>query len=259
MEKGDLSVAGGLAGKTAVITGAARGIGRAIAERFLAEGARVLLADRAEERLRATAAAVGDRGEVHAFVADVASPADVAALFAEADRLWDGHLDVLCANAGVAVAQPFLEIDAETWDRVLAVNLRGVFLCGQAAARRMVARRRGAIVNMSSTNGIMGERGLASYNASKAGVVLLSKTMAIELAPYGVRVNCVNPGWIESEIHDEVRLDPALVAGYMDKIPLRRAGRPDEVAGAFCYLASDDASFITGTELVVDGGQLAEE
>lgn len=253
--------AGRFEGRTVVVTGAARGIGRAIAVRFLAEGAAVLAADAAAERLAATVADLGADapGRVHGAVVDVASPDEVAALFERADRLWDGRVDVLAANAGIGRARPFLELTPAEWDETLAVNLRGVFLCGQAAARRMVKRRSGAIVNMSSTNGLMGERGLAHYNASKAGVVLLSKTMAIELAPYGIRVNSVNPGWIETEIHDGSGLDPDLVAGYRHKIPLGRSGRPEEVAAAFCYLASDDAAFITGTELVVDGGQLAEE
>jgi 3-oxoacyl-[acyl-carrier protein] reductase len=252
-------VSGRLEGRTAVITGGARGIGRAIAERFLTEGARCLLTDVAADRLERTRAELSVHGQVHAFATDVSAPEAVAALFAEVDRLWGGRLDILCANAGIGRAEPFLEHALDTWERTLAVNLRGVFLCGQEAARRMVRQGSGTIVNMSSTNGLMGERGLAAYNASKAGVVLLSKTMAIELAPYGIRVNSVNPGWIDTEIHADSQLDPALVASYLDKIPLRRAGRPAEVAAAFLYLASDDASYVTGTELVVDGGQLAEE
>jgi 3-oxoacyl-[acyl-carrier protein] reductase len=169
-------------------------------------------------------------------------------------------VDILAANAGIAMGRPFLEITPEEWDRMMAVNLKGVFLCGQEAARLMIRQGTGgAIVNMSSTNGLMGERGLAHYNASKAGVMLLSKTMAIELAPHGIRVNSVNPGFIPTELTAESDLDPELTAGYLDKIPLGRFGRTDEVASAFCFLASDDASFVTGTELVVDGGQLAEE
>ena len=171
-----------------------------------------------------------------------------------------GGVDILAANAGIAMGRPFLEITPEEWDRMMAVNLKGVFLCGQEAARLMIRQGTGgAIVNMSSTNGLMGERGLAHYNASKAGVMLLSKTMAIELAPHGIRVNSVNPGFIPTELTAESDLDPELTAGYLDKIPLGRFGRTDEVASAFCFLASDDASFVTGTELVVDGGQLAEE
>jgi len=248
-----------LLGKRAVVTGAGRGIGRAIAERFLAEGASVLVNDVDPDRLAAAAREMSSLGEVASYAADVSDPVAVEAMFAHAEAALGG-IDVLAANAGIAHARAFLALTADEWDRTLAVNLRGVFLCGQAAARRMVAQGTGgAIVNMSSTNGLMGERDLAAYNASKAGVILLTKTMAIELAPYGIRANCVNPGWIATELSVETGLDPGFVAAYMAKIPLRRYGRPDDVAAAFAYLASDDASFVTGTELVVDGGQLAEE
>lgn len=250
---------GRLEGKRAVITGGGRGIGRAIAERFLREGAQCLIAEIVPDRLAAAAQDLSSLGIVHAVIADVADAQSVRHLFEEVDRTLGG-VDVLVANAGIAEERPFLEISPQEWDRVMAVNLRGVFLCGQEAARRMIRQDRGgAIVNMSSTNGLMGERGLAHYNASKAGVMLLSKTMAIELAPYKIRVNCVNPGFIPTELTTEANLSQALTATYLEKIPLRRFGRTEDVASAFCFLASDDASFITGTELVVDGGQLAEE
>ncbi len=249
---------GGLKGKAVVVTGAARGIGRAIAERFLREGAACLLADRVRDRLERTVSELARVGPCWGSVVDVSSPDDVERLFADADRRL-GRVDVLASNAGISRSRPFLEITPEEWDETLAVNLRGAFLCGQAAARRMVRQGKGAIVNMSSTNGLVGERGLAHYNASKAGVVLLTKTMAVELAPYGIRVNSVNPGFIPTEMTVEAQMDASLTAGYVEKIPLGRVGRPEEVAGAFVFLAGDDASFITGTELVVDGGQLAEE
>jgi 3-oxoacyl-[acyl-carrier protein] reductase len=248
-----------LAGKRAIVTGAGRGIGKAIAARFLGEGARVLACDLVAERLLAAAGELGALGEVHALVGDVADAAFCAQLVAEAnDRL--GGLDVLVNNAGIALVQPFLDHSREAWERTLAVNLTGTFLLGQEAARLMVAQGTGgAIVNMASTNGHVGERGLAAYNASKAGVVLLTKTMAIELAEHGIRVNCVAPGWIQTDLAAEGGHDPAFVAAYLEKIPLRRYGRPEEVAALFAFLASDDASFITGESVVIDGGQLAEE
>jgi len=250
---------GRLEGKRAIVTGAGRGIGKAIATKFLHEGARVVACDLVADRMAATAAELSAIGEIHAVAGDVTDDAFCHTLVSETERLLGG-VDVLANNAGIAKFEPFLEHSRENWDRTLAVNLTAVYRVGQLVAQAMVRQGSGgSIVNMASTNGHMGERGLAAYNATKAGVVLLTKTMAIELAEHEIRVNCVSPGWIWTELAAEGGVDPEMVKAYLEKIPLRRYGKPSEVANLYAFLASDEASFITGESVVIDGGQLSEE
>ena len=248
----------GLRDKGVLITGGSRGIGRAAVERFLEEGSRVVTCARDAAELERTVQDLSPLDRVQGVPCDVSASEEVERLVAVAEDVLGG-IDILINNAGVAWEQDFLAMTLEEWDGLLDVNLRGAFLVAQAVARRMVARGRGgAIVNMSSTNGLVGEVRYAHYNASKGGILLLTKTMALELGTHGIRVNAVCPGYIQTPMSAAID-DPEFIAAYeRDKIPLGRVGRPEEVAAAYAFLASDEASFIHGEALVIDGGQIAQ-
>ena len=243
--------------KVVIITGGGNGIGRATALRFAQEGAHVVVADIESESAARVAEEIRAAGaRALAVPLDVTERTSVAAMLDQTIATL-GRVDVLCAIAGIAPGSPFLEITDAQWERTLAVNLKGVFLCGQLVARQMIRQGGGGrIVNMASTNGLVGEAELAPYNASKFGVVGLTLTMAIELAPHHINVNAVCPGFIRTRLTADLIANPGFVQEYYTKIPMKRFGEPDEVAGAFLFLASDDATYITGTTLVVDGGQL---
>jgi len=250
----------GLAGKGVLVCGGSSGIGLAAAQRFLEEGSRVFIAGLEPGEVDAAVAGLRDLGEVGGLACDVSQEAEVARLAAAAEAGLGG-VDVLANNAGTSRRAPFLEITAAEWDRIIAVNLRGMFLVAQAVTAQMARRGTGGVVvNMSSANGIAGEEDYAHYNASKGGVLLLTKTMAVELGPLGIRVNALCPGYISTPLNAAISagLDPGFEEAYArDRIPLRRTGRAEEVAAAYAFLASDDASFINGAGLVIDGGQLA--
>ena len=246
--------------KTAAITGAGEGIGRALALRFAKAGYRIAIADTNEKAGRETLQRVQQAGSSGLFErTDVAVAADVERWMERTERELGGP-DVLVCNAGIGRNRPFLDLVPEDFDRVIAVNLRGTFLCAQAAARRMVKRGQGgAIVTVASTRAFMSEPGTEAYTASKGGIVALTHGMAISLGPHGIRVNCVSPGWIETRDWKASReTGPRAqtpVHSDRDRLqhPVGRVGRPDDVADACLYL-TESAGFVTGQNLIVDGG-----
>jgi NAD(P)-dependent dehydrogenase (short-subunit alcohol dehydrogenase family) len=243
--------------QVAIVTGGANGIGAATARRLAGEDAAVVVADldlAAAEQIAGAIQAEG--GRAHAVQVEVSQRSQVEAMLAAALDAY-GHVDVLANIAGIALFEPFLDLSEEAWRKVLDVNLTGVYLCSQVVARHMVERGiEGRIVNMASTNGLVAEAQLAHYNASKFGVVGLTMTMAIELAPYNIRVNSVCPGLIRTRLTRTIVDDPEWREDYMKLIPLNRPGEPEEVASAVAYLASTDSGYITGHQLVIDGGQI---
>jgi meso-butanediol dehydrogenase/(S,S)-butanediol dehydrogenase/diacetyl reductase len=241
----------GLKGKRAVVTGGASGIGRATVGRLLEEGCRVAVIDRNHDgcrRLKEEFAALTD-----ALIADVADDRAVAQAFEQIDQRL-GTVEILINNAGVSIRHRFLDLSPADWATVMHVNLKGVFSVAQQAARRM-AKTGGVIINMGSTNGLVGHPLYADYNAAKAGVIELTRTMALELAPM-VRVIAVCPGYVLTPMQD-AEYTPEMLEEVNRKIPLGRHARPEEIAGLFAFLASDEAPYITGQAIVIDGGETA--
>jgi NAD(P)-dependent dehydrogenase (short-subunit alcohol dehydrogenase family) len=253
---------GRLGGKVAIVTGAAAGIGRATAVRFAAEGARLVVNDVDEAGLeRLTAQLSGEFGSVHAVVGDVSEDADARRIVDTAVATYGG-LDVLVANAGIIPLGTLEDSTPDDWDHVMSIDGRGMFLtCKYAAAAMRETGRGGSIVCLSSISGMAGQKGQATYGPAKFVATGLTKHLAVELAEHGIRVNAVAPGTINTERVQQLPDEPGgpeYLEAILAQHPMGRLGRPDEVASAIVFLAGDDASFITGAVLPVDGGFLAQ-
>jgi NAD(P)-dependent dehydrogenase (short-subunit alcohol dehydrogenase family) len=249
-----------LENKVAIVTGGAKGIGLATARRFVSDGARVVIADVDEDAGSAAVEALGEFGAVRFVGCDVGDIADVANLVASTVATW-GVVEVLVNNAGIVHAADFLDLKEEDFDRVLRVNLKGAFLVAQTVARQMVEQIKageapGAIVNMSSVNAVFAIANQVPYSVSKGGISQLTKVMALSLAPYGIRVNAIGPGSIMTDMLATVNADPAAKRRILSRTPLGRIGDPSEIAAIAAFLASDDASYITGQTIYADGGRL---
>ncbi|MEJ7589190.1 MAG: SDR family NAD(P)-dependent oxidoreductase [Ferruginibacter sp.] len=242
--------------KHVVITGAARGIGFEIAKQFGAEGAVLSLIDYHKENLIKVAEQLSNAGVlVYTYAIDVSSQKAVIEAINNADGI--SPIDILINNAGIAYETPFLKIEEKEWKHILDINLTGMFFVAQAVCRLMASRKQGVVVNMGSKNGLDGEFGYAHYNASKGGVIMLTKTMALELAHLNIRVNAVCPGYIQTPMSMEID-PPEFTENFVKQyIPLNRPGKVEEIAPLFLFLASEDSSFMTGQVLIADGGQLA--
>jgi NAD(P)-dependent dehydrogenase (short-subunit alcohol dehydrogenase family) len=250
---GDRVKPGRLAGKVAVITGAGNGIGRTTAGLFAAEGAHVVIADIDEANARtASAEIMSHGGQAHALSVDITKADQVTSMFREAYDRYQ-RIDILINNAGVGLNRPFLETTLDEWNRLIDVVLTGTFLCSQAAATIMVRQGRGVIVNIASISGQRGAQGRAAYGAAKAGVIQLTRVMAVELASYGIRVNAISPGPVVTDQSNGTHT-AATRQSYLDRIPLHRYGERHEVAAAAVFLGSDESSYVQGHILNVDGG-----
>ncbi|MBA7710652.1 Dihydroanticapsin 7-dehydrogenase [subsurface metagenome] len=241
-----------LEGKRVVITGGANGIGLATAKRFINEGAKVLIFDWNQEDLNRV---LSSNPELNGGVcADVSNPDEIEAAFKKADEIIGG-IDILISNAGISVRKPFLKIEYKQWSKVLRINLDGMFLCAKEAIKRMKTQGSGVVLFTASTNGMDGHPLYSDYNASKAGVIILAKTMALEFAPW-LRVNAVCPGYVLTPMQ-KAEYTPEMLEAVNSQIPLNRHAKPEEVAGLFAFLASSEAAYITGQSIAIDGGETA--
>ena len=250
-----------LEGKVALVTGGSRGIGKAVALELAKEGA-----DIAVNYVKNKNAADEIVSKIHllkrktiSIQADVSIITDIERMV---EQVWDkfGRIDILVNNAGTAYIEPFSKVSEETWDRTLNVNLKGAFFSSQITANKMIKEQiKGRIINMSATNGQIAEADTVHYNASKGGMDMVTSSLAIELAPFGIRINGIAPGVIKTEIDEDFFADPKFKEDYLRHIPMRRFGEPEEVGKAAVFLASDDSSYITGRTIVIDGGLLCDQ
>ncbi|MGO8789828.1 MAG: SDR family NAD(P)-dependent oxidoreductase [Terriglobia bacterium] len=250
-------VGGRFNGQVALVVGGAQGIGKAIAVRMAHEGAHLVIADIDRPMLARTAKEISARGgSVRTVVCDVQKKPQVDRTVAQTVR-WHHCIDVLMYVAGVGEAVPFAQMDEKHWDSTLGINLRGGFLFARAVAPHMIKQRKGKLVFMASTNAWDAEAELAHYNASKAGLFLLAKTLARELGPLGINSNAIGPGLIRTRLTKPFLNDPKFMKKYDNLIPVGRLGEPEDIAGPATFLASHDADYVNGVLLFVDGGQLA--
>jgi 3-oxoacyl-[acyl-carrier protein] reductase len=249
-----------LKNKVAIVTGARRGMGRTHALVLAQAGAKVVVSDISSEDCEKVVKEIEkEKGKALAVKCDVSKKGEVDELIKKTIDKW-GKIDILVNNAGICQFKPFLDLTEEEWERTININLKGYFLCAQAAAKEMAKQKKGAIVNIASI--AMGQVGvgflnLAHYSASKGGIVGMTETLALELAPYNIRVNAVAPGMIDTPMVDAVMQDPKTAEATLAQVPLHRAGKPEEVSNLVLFLASDESSYMTGSTVVVDGGWLA--
>lgn len=245
--------------KTALVTGGAKGIGRAVAERFASEGAQVIILDVDEPAGKQCVEYLQSHYKQKAqFVScDLAIAAQIEAAIAGLPQHFS-QIDILVNNAAVSLTGPFLETSLERWHKTISVNLTAVFLCSQLVARSMVARKApGSIINLGSINSFAAEKAAAAYVASKGGILMLTRSMAVDLAPYSIRVNAVAPGPIETERSAPVFATPTYSAAIRQGVPMGRAGQPEEIGSVVAFLASEDSSYMTGSIVVIDGGLMS--
>ncbi|PIU98680.1 hypothetical protein COS61_00070 [Candidatus Wolfebacteria bacterium CG03_land_8_20_14_0_80_40_12] len=249
-----------LKGKVAIVTGARRGMGRTHALALAKAGAKVAVADISlEECQRVVEEIAKQGGEAMAIKCDVSKKKEVDEMVKKIVKEF-GKIDILVNNAGIAQFVPFLEMTEEEWDRTLDINLKGYFLCAQACVKEMVKQKSGVIVNIASV--AMGQQGvgmsnIVHYCASKGGIAGMTEALAVELAPYNIRVNAISPGMIETPMISSIKQDSKTVEAMLAKVPMRRVGKPEEVSNLVLFLASEVSSYMTGSTVIIDGGWLA--
>jgi NAD(P)-dependent dehydrogenase (short-subunit alcohol dehydrogenase family) len=249
-----------LENKVAIVTGGRRGMGKAHALALAKQGAKVVVSDLSLEDCQKVVEEIKNQGgEGLAVKCDVSQKHEVEAMVKKTIDQW-GKIDVLVNNAGIVEFVPFLEMKEENWDRMMAINLKGYFLCAQACAKQMVKQKSGSIINVASV--AMGQQGIGfpnivHYCASKGGIAAMTEALALELAPYQIRVNTIAPGLIDTPMIQGIKNDPQSMNALLQRIPMHRPGKPEEVSNLVVFLASDESSYMTGSTIVIDGGWLA--